>query len=87
MDQVDNTPNRHQEPRGSGESETSGLNPVTTDLWSKSRFLRDSARGVHLCVVTTPSPGSFEWLVDQLEDRFLGMEEAPSSNLGKSTIK
>eukprot|EP00400_MALV-I_sp_L67-5_P001263 gene1263-1175_t len=72
MDQVDNTPNRHQEPRGSGESETSGLNPVTTDLWSKFRFLCELARGVHLCV---------------LEDRFLGMEEAPSSNLGKSTIK
>ena len=25
-------------------------------------------------------------LVDQLEDRYLGMVEAPSSNLGKSTI-
>lgn len=27
---VDNTPNRHQEPRGSGRSETNGLNPATT---------------------------------------------------------
>jgi len=32
---VDNTPNRHQEPRGWA-TETSGLNPVTTEIGSNT---------------------------------------------------